>query len=189
MTDSKEMGKPKNRIAEVRKKRGLTQFQLAHDSHLSNQVISMYERGKRSPKAENWRALANALDVPISYLKGEEDSVTSAFLNANDVITAIKNAKGKINDNDVVLATVVNEFLPIITDLIKSFEDPEMLKQLKSIPTEEIPYFAYYTFRDVQNLIKVELKDFHKDKQAHSKIIKARLALWGLDESELNHRK
>lgn len=65
--------KPHNRIAELRKEKGLTLQQVADAIGVGNNTISRYETGKREPKLETWSKLADFFDVPVSYLQGISD--------------------------------------------------------------------------------------------------------------------
>lgn len=60
----------KNRIRQVRKKRGISQEKLANSLGITRQAISQYEIGNREPKLETWQKLANFFNVPVSYLQG-----------------------------------------------------------------------------------------------------------------------
>lgn len=51
-----------------RKKRGLTQKQLGEKLGVSYQAICFYEKGKRNPKIENIKRIAEALEIPVSYI-------------------------------------------------------------------------------------------------------------------------
>lgn len=62
----------KNRIEELRKKRGMGQKELAEKIETSQQAISLYERGDREPKLETWQKLANFFGVSVPYLQGIE---------------------------------------------------------------------------------------------------------------------
>ena len=62
--------KPHNRIAELRKEKGLTLQQVADAIGVGNNTISRYETGKREPKLETWFKLSDFFDVPVSYLQG-----------------------------------------------------------------------------------------------------------------------
>ncbi|WP_283576459.1 helix-turn-helix domain-containing protein [Limosilactobacillus oris] len=62
--------KPHNRIAELRKGKGLTLQQVADAIGVGNNTISRYETGKREPKLETWLKLADFFDVPVTYLQG-----------------------------------------------------------------------------------------------------------------------
>lgn len=65
-------GKEKNhnRIAKLRKEKGLTLQQVGNAIGVGNNTISRYETGKREPKLETWIKLADFFDVPVSYLQG-----------------------------------------------------------------------------------------------------------------------
>lgn len=62
----------KNRIKELRTKKGLSQSQLANELGISNQIISFYENDKREPKIEMWQKLADFFGVSVPYLQGIE---------------------------------------------------------------------------------------------------------------------
>ena len=62
----------KNRIEELRKKRGMGQKELAEKIETPQQAISLYERGDREPKLETWQKLANFFGVSVPYLQGIE---------------------------------------------------------------------------------------------------------------------
>lgn len=62
--------KPHNRIAELRKEKGLTLQQVADAIGVGNNTISRYETGKREPKLETWLKLADFFGVSVSYLQG-----------------------------------------------------------------------------------------------------------------------
>lgn len=65
--------KPRNRLAEQRKKWNMTIQQLADQTGLSPSTISRYETGSREPKLETWMKLANVFDVPVSYIMGTDN--------------------------------------------------------------------------------------------------------------------
>lgn len=97
MPDNKIM--PKNRIAELRKGKNLSQAELAEQTGLTRQAISLYEIGKREPKLATWIRLANFFDVPISYLQGVSDLPNKANFKsyANVIDTLNKSAISKLN--------------------------------------------------------------------------------------------
>lgn len=68
MSENKKL--PQNRIAKLRKEKNLSQAQLAKETGLTRQAISLYEIGKREPKLETWFKLSDFFDVPVSYLQG-----------------------------------------------------------------------------------------------------------------------
>lgn len=67
--DNKKTGKL---VAQLRKKKGLTQQQLADQLNLSNKTISKWESGAGSPDVGNLPVLADALGVTVDeLLRGE----------------------------------------------------------------------------------------------------------------------
>lgn len=56
------------RIAALRRKRGLSQTQLAQAVGVSPSAIGMYEQGRREPSAALLVALAHYFDVSTDYL-------------------------------------------------------------------------------------------------------------------------
>ncbi len=59
-------------IAELRKKQGLTQQQLADKLNLSNKTISKWESGNGSPDISNLPVLAETLGISVDeLLKGD----------------------------------------------------------------------------------------------------------------------
>lgn len=61
-------------IAELRKKQGLTQQQLADKLNLSNKTISKWESGNGSPDLSNLPMLAETLGISVDeLLKGESN--------------------------------------------------------------------------------------------------------------------
>ena len=59
-----------NRIKELCLEKGLSQRKLSEKTGISQQALSLYEKGQRKPKIETWQKLADYFEVPISYLKG-----------------------------------------------------------------------------------------------------------------------
>jgi transcriptional regulator with XRE-family HTH domain len=66
------------RIRELRKRRGLTQEELASRCCLSVSHVSMLERGHRSPSYETLLALAQVLEVPPGALFPQPESAFPA---------------------------------------------------------------------------------------------------------------
>lgn len=67
------MEKFANRLKDLRTEKGLTQMQLAFDTHLSKSAIAFWELGQRVPNANAIVTLARYFDVSCDYLLGESD--------------------------------------------------------------------------------------------------------------------
>lgn len=66
-----------NRIRDLRKKRGLTQKQLAQKLNVSEQAIAGYEQNARRPNPDMLKDLANIFEVSVDYLLGNDNMSTS----------------------------------------------------------------------------------------------------------------
>lgn len=64
------------KIRELRKKKGLTQKELAEKVNVSAQVVSNWERKYTHPDHEDVLRLAKALDCSSDYLLGRTDDPT-----------------------------------------------------------------------------------------------------------------
>lgn len=76
-------------FSKIRKNKGITQVELAHMLKVSQQHISAYERGERTPGVDVAARIADALGVTV------------------DELIVIKDAKEKIADK---LSKMVNEY-------------------------------------------------------------------------------
>ncbi len=66
----------KERLKELRKKRGFSQVALAEKIGVSKSTIGAYETGDIKPSIEVLETLADFFNVNLSYLMGEEDGST-----------------------------------------------------------------------------------------------------------------
>lgn len=61
-----------NRLVQLRKKRGLTQQQIADEIGVNRGSYSNWEKGKREPSFENLVKLADLLEVSLDSFFGRE---------------------------------------------------------------------------------------------------------------------
>lgn len=66
------------RLITERKRKKLTQSELAEKAKISAQTVSYYEKGTKRPTLENAIAIADVLGVSIEYLCGNEAKPVSA---------------------------------------------------------------------------------------------------------------
>lgn len=76
------------RIAQLRKNRSMSQFQLAKTLNIATSTLGMYETNKRKPNMEMLEKLADFFGVSIDYLLGRETTDKSDI----DLDKAIDNA-------------------------------------------------------------------------------------------------
>ena len=99
------------RIAEQRKKLGLTQEALAERLNVSAQAVSKWENGHNLPDIENLLALSELLKIPYALLVGEKKSEVSMNLRSrlfheNNMYTRVKTLAQaeRLSDTLVALA-------------------------------------------------------------------------------------
>lgn len=63
----------KNRIRELRLKKGINVFELAGALGINPMKVIHYEFGDSEPRLETWIKLANYLEVSVGYLQGIEE--------------------------------------------------------------------------------------------------------------------
>lgn len=63
----------KDRLKELRNKKGMSQRELANFLQLSPSAIAMYETGQREPDSETLKKIADFFNVSIDYLLGRTD--------------------------------------------------------------------------------------------------------------------
>lgn len=59
-----------NRLKELRLNNNKTQKDIADYLGLTESAIAYYEKEKRNPKPETWKALADYFNVSVPYLRG-----------------------------------------------------------------------------------------------------------------------
>ena len=64
-----------NRIKELREKNNLTLKELGQKVGMANNTLSQYETGKREPKLETWKKLADFFNVSVPYLQGIDEEI------------------------------------------------------------------------------------------------------------------
>ena len=92
-----------SRIAELRKRAGLTQEQLAEKLFVSRELVSKWEQGTRLPDYDEAGKIAGALGVEAAEIVDEEDYILQEL---TECIPAGAEAKSL----DIV--HLLNEFLP-----------------------------------------------------------------------------
>lgn len=97
MTKNNKIGK---HVAEARHHRNLTQGQLAKLIGVSENTISMFERGERNPSIGTIEDLSQALRVSIDFLvKGERRSIDCSDLDDRE-FDAVSELIAAISDNN-----------------------------------------------------------------------------------------
>ncbi|HKT73237.1 MAG TPA: helix-turn-helix transcriptional regulator [Steroidobacteraceae bacterium] len=105
------------RIRTIRKRRGLTQDELAEKIDRTGDAVSQLERGKSLPSFETLERLAVALDVPIRDFFDVSRSVESS--QRTKLNTALLDIAGRLSEKDLQMA--VN----LLTVIVESRRHPK----------------------------------------------------------------
>lgn len=70
------------KIASLRKARGMTQAELGTELNVTFQAVSKWERGESYPDFDTMSRLAKLFGVPLSYFENDEDGETAATVTA-----------------------------------------------------------------------------------------------------------
>lgn len=107
------------RLALLRKEKGLTQEELAQALNITRSALSLYEIGKRDPDTETLRKIAGFFNVSVDYLLGRTD-----IRNPEEKI------KQAISDDPELL-----EFWEVLSQR----DDLQLLfKQTKDLPPQDV---------------------------------------------------
>lgn len=124
---SKRGEKMNNKIKFFRENRKVDQKKLAKELGITQQAISLYERGKREPSSEIWEELSKYFGIPVPFLKGEakpkhytkDDILKILQLAYNDSKGYKVNEKGSvIINNSVNVIASVNRYMLIKSVLL-----------------------------------------------------------------------
>lgn len=129
------------RIKECRKKAGISQQQLATELGMTRQAISLYEQGKREPKLNVVRKMADILNVGVFYLLGEHDKDMEHANEVFDDVLAEPTALAerafptvKFNNLDIKYQTgLLLEMMQDVLGKIKTVGEPGMYEEKNAI--------------------------------------------------------
>lgn len=175
------------KIKELRKKRGLTQKELGKRLNVSYQMIAQYESGRRKPKIEQLRKIAQALSVDLSEFTSDNFRELPEF-KLEVYGTAITNLIEQIKEGPCPLSKdMSNILLEELNQCIKkayAIEDIELLKDfyLESEIKFSHKYlnalmkeYSEYSLTDVVNLLNYYLM---LSEDAQNKVIEYEMDLY-----------
>ena len=125
------------RIQAARKKANLKQTELAEMIGSSVVTVGQYERDKRQPRLEQLARIADALNVTVGYLQGEET------IDAKQIVEALQ--KRDSSSLESLLGLDAGSILAIGQEQIASLESQRI--------TEDIARRAGLTIKDSQGNI------------------------------------
>lgn len=99
----------KNRIAELRKERGLTLKQLGTSLEIRDNTLSQYETGKRQPRdKETWNKIAEYFGVSVAYVMGVSDF--PSMITFEEMLEMLINSKDELQK---IITKQVNEIIDL----------------------------------------------------------------------------
>ncbi|MCT2875150.1 XRE family transcriptional regulator [Limosilactobacillus fermentum] len=93
------------RIAQLRKSRSMSQFQLAKTLNIATSTLGMYETNRRKPNMEMLEKLADFFGVSVDYLLGrpeKSDNNNIADLADDDTIFTYKGQPLSDDDKEII---------------------------------------------------------------------------------------
>lgn len=190
-----------NRIKEIRQEKKLSQKDLAKKLNISQQAISLYEKGDREPKLETWQKLADFFGVSVPYLQGISDikdletvSTFEKFLESLEKTPDGKSTKVPVDEmlalmNGLKLKTFLKINSSIISKQNGELSENDLKKYNKiafNLDKNDLSKIADVNFY-MTNFYEIMLDEINKDKKAKialdeiKKIISKYL---GLDEED-----
>lgn len=84
------------RLKELRKKKGLTQTDLAKALKVTKGTVSTWETGNRKPEFGTMERLCDFFDVSLGYLIGSSDDASPAHMTEEEIDDLAKNEVSEI---------------------------------------------------------------------------------------------
>lgn len=121
-----------NRLKELRKKKGLTQQELANEIGVTKLSVSNWENGKHEIKSDKAQILANYFSVPVTYLIGYDKDTMAKTL----ALVAEELRNVSINDYEKL-----EEISSAYTNIEKYIGNPKKYEQFgKSLAPFNVNY-------------------------------------------------
>lgn len=170
----------KNRLKEIRTKKGLSLEQVGKGVGLATNTISRYETGKREPKLETWQKLADFFGVSVPYLQGISDiedlepvSTFEKFFASLEKTPDGKSVKVPVNEmlalsNGLELKTFLKINNAIISKQNGELSENDFKKYSKIVShldKNDFPSIGDVNFY-MTNFYEIMLDEINKDKKA-----------------------
>lgn len=98
------------RIKELREELGLSQLDFAKKINLTQQSISLYEKGEREPSLDVLKSIADFFNVSTDYLLGKSNE-KNPTINIDDVDVAFAAGLKGLNDTNKAIIKATLEAL------------------------------------------------------------------------------
>ena len=116
------MVKIADRIKQLRKKKGVSQSQLAEAIGVKNNTVSTWERGTRKPDFDALQLLSNYFEVSFEYLLGSSDKEEARVKPSQGVLDscALSAKADEIKESTELLCRLSDKSRKIVEELIAS---------------------------------------------------------------------
>ena len=116
------MVKIADRIKQLRKKKGVSQSQLAEAIGVKNNTVSTWERGTRKPDFDALQLLSNYFEVSFEYLLGSSDKEEARVKPSQDEldVQALSAKAEEIKESTELLCRLSDKSRKIVEELIAS---------------------------------------------------------------------
>ena len=114
------MVKIADRIKQLRKKKGVSQSQLAEAIGVKNNTVSTWERGTRKPDFDALQLLSNYFEVSFEYLLGSSDEEETRFKPSQEDLDfyALSAKADEIKESTELLCRLSDKSRKIVEELI-----------------------------------------------------------------------
>ena len=114
------MVKIADRIKQLRKKKGVSQSQLAEAIGVKNNTVSTWERGTRKPDFDALQLLSNYFEVSFEYLLGTSDEEETRFKPSQEDLDfyALSAKADEIKESTELLCRLSDKSRKIVEELI-----------------------------------------------------------------------
>ena len=116
------MVKIADRIKQLRKKKGVSQSQLAEAIGVKNNTVSTWERGTRKPDFDALQLLSNYFEVSFEYLLGNSDKKDARIKPSPKELDsyALSAIADEIKESTELLSRLSDKSRKIVEELIAS---------------------------------------------------------------------
>ena len=116
------MVKIADRIKQLRKKKGVSQSQLAEAIGVKNNTVSTWERGTRKPDFDALQLLSNYFEVSFEYLLGSSDKEEARVKPSQGELDscALSAKADEIKESTELLCRLSDKSRKIVEELIAS---------------------------------------------------------------------
>ena len=116
------MVKIADRIKQLRKKKGVSQSQLAEAIGVKNNTVSTWERGTRKPDFDALQLLSNYFEVSFEYLLGSSDKEEARVKPSQGELDsyALSAIADEIKESTELLSRLSDKSRKIVEELIAS---------------------------------------------------------------------